>query len=222
MASITIGVIMLNTRFPRLPGDIGNPDSFECPVIYKTVGSARVDSVVTGQNVDPHLAQDILSAAKSLQARNAQIILTSCGFLGNLQGELEAVVSVPVISSALIQIQQLRQSLGPDAKIGVLTFDSGKLSPHHFAGHFDDNIVIEGIETGVELHRVIANDLPDLDMELAETDAIAATRRLMSRQPEIQSIVLECTNLSPYRDAIKKTANVPVADIISATFAAIG
>ncbi len=42
----TLGVIMLDTRFPRVPGDIGNPQSFDIPVRYEVVKQATVLRVV--------------------------------------------------------------------------------------------------------------------------------------------------------------------------------
>jgi hypothetical protein len=33
----TLGVLMLDTRFPRVKGDIGNPATFDFPVRYRVV-----------------------------------------------------------------------------------------------------------------------------------------------------------------------------------------
>ena len=32
-----IGILMLETRFPRIPGDIGNATTWDFPVLYKIV-----------------------------------------------------------------------------------------------------------------------------------------------------------------------------------------
>ena len=36
-SGLFLGVLTLDTRFPRLPGDIGNPASFGAPVLTRTV-----------------------------------------------------------------------------------------------------------------------------------------------------------------------------------------
>ena len=43
-----IGILMLDTAFPRYLGDVGNPDTFDHPVIYGIVPGATPDAVVRG------------------------------------------------------------------------------------------------------------------------------------------------------------------------------
>ncbi len=211
-----LGVIMLDTNFPRLERDIGNPASFPFATLYRRVPAATVATVVTDDELPPEVAQAILAAAEDLQAQGVSLIATSCGFLGALDRELRGRLRVPVISSALVLIPFLRAIHGPRARIGVLTFDSRRLAPAHFGGHHDERIAIEGIETGEELHRVIAGDLPSLDVERARGDAVAAAGRLMRKAPDTAAILLECTNLAPYRAEIAATSGRPVYDITQA------
>ena len=42
----SLGILMLNTRFPRPPGDIGNPETWPFPVLYQVIEAATVDRVV--------------------------------------------------------------------------------------------------------------------------------------------------------------------------------
>ena len=44
--SARIGVLMLETRFPRIPGDMGNAASWPFPVLYKVVAGASPQRVV--------------------------------------------------------------------------------------------------------------------------------------------------------------------------------
>lgn len=212
---------MLDTRFPRLPGDIGNPDSFRCAVSYRRVRGATVGTVVTRDALNTALADDIVAAARGLADEGADLIVTSCGFLGALQRDLERALPVPVIASALVLIPFVRAIVGAEAVIGVLTFDSRTLAAHHFAGHDDDRIAIEGLEQGQELYPVIAEDRPHLDPAHAAQDAAAATARLMARTPAPSAIVLECTNLSPYIERIRAESGVPVFDLVQAVHRAL-
>lgn len=213
-----LGVVMLNTRFPRLPGDIGNPETFPFPVVYRRVEAATVDAVVRDGAVVPAAVAGLTAAVRELaDEEEVSVIATSCGYLGALQEELQAAVGVPVVASAFALLPFLRAVYGPEAKVGVLTFDARRLSPSHFgpwAGPEDaERIVIEGIEAGQELHRVIAGDLPELDRTLAEADVLEAGRRLIARAPQVAALLLECTNLSPYRQALAAAVGPPVYDL---------
>ncbi|WP_271271274.1 aspartate/glutamate racemase family protein [Aliamphritea hakodatensis] len=213
--SFKVGVLMLNTRFPRLPGDIGNPDSLPCEVIIRRVDAARVDNVVGSEAPEAALQQILLQAGDELQAQGTDLLVTSCGFLSCMQDALAARYQVPVIASSLVLMPFLRTVYGP-AEIGVLTFDSRKLTALHFNGWFDEQIGIAGIEQGKELYRVISQDETELDAEQAEQDVLMAVDALRQRQPGIRVLVLECTNLSPYRAAIKRHTGLPVYDLMTA------
>jgi Asp/Glu/hydantoin racemase len=155
--------------------------------------------------------EQVRELAGSLEAEGADLIATSCGFLSPLQDVLAETVSVPVVTSALWVVPHLRAVLGRSAPIGILTFDSRRLSRRHIPDH--GPYAVEGVEHGRELYRVIANDETELRLGLARDDAVAAARRLIERLPDCRAIVLECTNLPPYRDVIRQATGLPVYDI---------
>jgi hypothetical protein len=41
-----VGILMLEARFPRIPGDVGNATTWPFPVLYKVVRGASPDRVV--------------------------------------------------------------------------------------------------------------------------------------------------------------------------------
>lgn len=217
----TIGILMLKTGFPRPVGDIGNPASWDLPAIYRTVPAATVDSVVRTEGAGADVLAGLVEAMAALEADGATFITTGCGFLGTLQSELAAAAAVPVLTNSLCAIPRIRAALGADTPIGVLTFDSRKLTPAHFAGGWDKHITIEGVEGGRELYPVISQDRPTLDEQAAEADVLDATARLIDRAPDLAAIVMECTNLGPYRAAVAARAGVPVHDIVSTVSAAV-
>ena len=45
----TLGILMLETQFPRIPGDIGNALTWPFPVQYRIVRGATPDNVVRGR-----------------------------------------------------------------------------------------------------------------------------------------------------------------------------
>ncbi len=62
-----LGILMLDTRFPRIPGDIGNALSFPFPVLYRIVEGASPRRVV--EEADPSLLEPFVAAAKEHKAR---------------------------------------------------------------------------------------------------------------------------------------------------------
>ena len=215
--SFSLGVIMLNTHFPRVLGDIGNPNSFDFEVIYERVPSATVSAIVSANGVDEHTKNDIFERLIRLEEQGANLIVTTCGFLGEMQQELKARTSIPVLTSSLLTIPFARNFLNEaQDKIGVLTFDANKLNAKHFGGHFADDIVIGDIPKGGELYQTISKDLLSLDTNKAQAEVVQAARELVIRNPDIKILVLECTNLSPYRAAVIEALGLPTFDIIQA------
>ena len=206
-----LGVLMLDTRFPRPCGDIGNPGSFSHPVIHRRLPGAIVSRVVTDQPLPDELANRFADAARGLERDGATLITTSCGFLYPLQDRLQAAVSVPVVTSALCLLPELRRQTAAGQPIGILTFDSAQLSAHHIpdAGP----VVIEGLDPDDHLYRVIAGDLPRLDQAIARMNAADALHRLLSRHDQLQAVILECTNLPPYKRDLSAVCHVPIFDI---------
>ena len=120
---------MLNTNFPRLLGDIGNPASFKTPPVYSTVSDATVSSVIDAGEISDRLLASLVLAAKELAQAGVNVIGTSCGFLSSVQNTIQTELSVPFISSSLELIPILRMLYGESSNIGVLTFDADRLTP---------------------------------------------------------------------------------------------
>lgn len=210
----TIGVLILNTTFPRLPGDIGNPDSFKYPVIYQSIHSATPASVVTNESLAANVEADIKKSTLELADKNVSLITTSCGFLSPMQTQLARLTSTPVITSSLALLPLLGTCHGGAEHLGVLTFDKTKLNTRHLADSMPG--AIEGLDSNDTLKHTIAQDLPHLDKTAALREVLAASNRLMLRKPALRAIILECTNLSPYKKELRSHTGIPVYDIVDA------
>ena len=99
-------------------------------------------------------------------------------------------------------------------KIGVLTFDSAELSESHFCGEYDSNISIFGLNPNGELYRTIKEDRTVMDERLAKLDVFDAARRCVDANPNIKILLLECTNLSPWKNEIHSEFGLPVHDLV--------
>ncbi len=90
----SLGILMLETQFPRIPGDIGNATTWPFPVQYRVVRSATPELVV--RNDARQLVDKFIDAAQDLVASGCNGITTNCGFLSIVQESLAKAVSVPV------------------------------------------------------------------------------------------------------------------------------
>lgn len=203
-----LGVVMLDTRFPRPPGDIGHPETFAragIAVRYLRVSGASPTRVVV--EADAALNTPFVQAMQALAAEGASLITTSCGFLAAQQALFARAVPVPVISSSLLQCAALQRP-------GIVTFDVASLTPAVLQGAgVPTGTPMEGLTPGCELHSRILGNETLLDLEAAEQDVVQAALRLVKQHPEIENIVLECTNMPPYRVAVERATGRPVHDI---------
>lgn len=211
----TLGIMMLNTRFPRVVGDIGNPATFDFPVRYQVIEQATVDRVVRPDQPAADLVEPMIQAAERLAAAGVVGLTTSCGFFAAWQAELAARCPLPIVASSLCQIPLVQAMLPAGRRVGVLTVDARKLSPSHFAtvGAPADT-PFTGTEQGRELTRVIEQDLTELDPAKAERDVLDAGEALVAQDRDVGAIVLECTNMAPYARALSDHLGLPVFDIV--------
>ncbi|MEX0346974.1 MAG: aspartate/glutamate racemase family protein [Rhizobiaceae bacterium] len=204
-----IGILMLEARFPRIPGDMGNASSWPFPVLYKVVRDASPDRVV--RNNAAGLLDAFIAAARELVADGADGITTNCGFLSLFQKEIADAVQVPVATSSLMQVEMVNRLLPAGKRAGVLTISASTLTPQHLkAANVPVGTPIGTTEGGREFTRVILENEMELDIELARRDNVEAAHELVSDDPDIDAIVLECTNMTPYAADIRKATGMPV------------
>jgi len=210
----SVGILMLDARFPRIPGDMGNALTWPFPVHYRVVRNATPDHVVR-RNAEG-LLDAFVEAGRDLIDMGVSGITTNCGFLSLFQDELKEQLQVPVAASSLMQVPMLQGLLPPGRRVGILTVSGSSLTPAHLAaaGVAADTPVM-GTEAGEEFTRVLLDNEERLDVDKARTDNVAAARRLLDAHPDVGAIVLECTNMVPYAADIALETGLPVHSIYS-------
>ena len=205
---------MLDTSFPRVPGDIGNGLTWPFPVLYRTVAGASSGRVVGERAAG--LLDGFVEAGCALIADGADGITTSCGFLSLFQGELAERLAVPVATSSLLQVPVIERLLPAGKAVGILTISAEALTPAHLAavGVAGDTIVM-GMKPGGDFARVFLNNEAELDFDAAETDILAAGAAMRDRHPNLGAIVLECTNMVPHARRLRDQLGLPVFSIYS-------
>lgn len=197
-----LGILMLESRFPRPSGDVGHPDTFGVPTRRMVVKGATAPKVVrdAAALAGSGLLDAFANAARQLERDGAAAITTSCGFLVLFQRELQQAVRVPVVTSSLLLLPRLLQL---ERQVGVLTISAQDLGREHLlaAGVPGDrlrDVVVQGVDPAGEFASAILSDRAEMDLQQARDDVVAAAAALKTRAPQVRSLVLECTNMPPY------------------------
>jgi len=207
-----VGILMLETRFPRIPGDMGNAETWPFPVLFKVVPGASSRRVVCDKAAG--LLDEFLGAAGELVRLGADGITTTCGFLSLFQRQIAAHVGVPVATSSLMQIPLIERVMPPGKRVGVLTVSAANLTEEHLlAAGADPATPVVGTDNGSEFTRVMINDEERLDVAAAEHDILAAGDTLVTTHSDVGAILLECTNMVPYARALSERLRLPVFSI---------
>jgi hypothetical protein len=210
MTNGPLGILMLDTRFPRIKGDIGNAQSFDFPVIFRRMEGIGSADAVTAHPDRPRVLAALEANARALADEGAIGLSTSCGFLALYQDDLAVRSPVPVATSALLHIKQLA-----DKRVGVITASARNLTPAHFAAvgaPIDTPFV--GLPEDSSFARTFIGNATTLDRDRVEREVVAAAHDLMARHPGIDTIVFECTNLPPYKKAVQDAVSLPVFDVL--------
>lgn len=214
MERAAVGILMLETNFPRPLGDIGHEHTWDFPVLFRKVGGASAQKVV---HEDPRALLDaFVKVGRELIAEGCTGLTTSCGFLSLMQDELKDALGVPFASSPLMQLPLIEAMLPANKEAGILTISKESLSVAHLrAAGARDNMPIEGVPRGGPLATAVFGDLAEMDFTACCDDVCEAAERLVSKHETVEAIVLECTNMAPYAADIARMTGRPVYSIVS-------
>jgi hypothetical protein len=202
-----LGIIMMDTQFPRPLGDIGHGETFAVPTHREIIRGVWPEHVVRSAHGlhQARIVPGFQSIVRALERKGARAITTSCGFLVLIQKELQAVTRLPVVTSSLLMLPGL---LRQHAQVGVLTISASQLGAEHLraAGVPRErlsDVLVQGVDPTSEFAVRILGNQPHLDLVQASTDLVIAARALAQRAPQLEVVVLECTNMPPYQAAIE-------------------
>lgn len=216
-----IGILMIEGRFPRPPGAIGNATTFPFPVMHHVVrGASGVRTVRDLAALEPDSAafmaaiQPWIDGAKFLAAQGCRAITTSCGFAALFQRHLAAAVDIPVFASSLMLAPLIAQMLKQGRLVGVITADANHLTRAHLqgAGVSAASVVIIGMDGCPEFAATSWDDKEMLDYSALEAETVEVAQKLIARDPTVGAILLECSLLPPYAAAVQAATQLPVFD----------
>jgi hypothetical protein len=212
---VPVGVLMMDTKFPRILGDIGNARTWPFPVQYRVVRGAIPERLAVAES-DQALVEPMIDGARQLAADGVRAIITSCGFLAAHQPALAAAVSIPVFASSLLQVPMAARCIQPGQKVGIMTARS-VLNESHFrgAGWLADDFPVVQVAPPQDSHFVatFVGNSAYLDVDLVRAEVAELTRRLKLEHPDVGAIVLECANFAPFSQTVRQTSGLPVLDL---------
>jgi hypothetical protein len=209
----SLGILLLDTAFPRIPGDVGNAKSYDYPVVLKTVKGATVKRVI--DEADASLLDDFVSAARELEAQGVSAITSSCGFLAIFQQEVSDAVRIPVFLSSLLQVPLVYAMT--QKRVGIITAHSEKLTVNVLTKAGIDNhipLMVAGMQNSAAFSNPILEDGMNLQKDAIEKDMVDLALSMQKTNPDLGAFVFECHNLAPYSQAVHLTTGLPVFDIV--------
>jgi hypothetical protein len=208
-SEVSIGILNLDAVPERVKqeedtlGNLRNDETFDFRLKRETVrGSTPGSKWVGGEMVSA-----FVEAAKKLEARGVSAIAGDCGFIAAYQQDIARAVSVPVVTSSLIQVPLVYRMLAENQRVGILTDCSEtKVGEKQFNAvgwsSKDIPIAIQGFKAKWDL--------------IPTEDLVRLAKELIEEYPDIGAFVLECSVIPPHARAIQQATGLPVFDITTA------
>ena len=219
----TVGILQLPANIPMLPGDMGNPTTFDFPVLYELI--EEIDPFwVLATEPHPVVMEKLIAACKRLTVQGVTTIIGNCGFFANYQPEVSISLDpgVQFFNGSLVQVPMLLNSVGANKKVGVLTASAELLIPSpalKYSGVSDEEmsrVVIFGNENGTEMKR-ITEETGSFNPKKLEQELVNLAKDMVKKHPDIGAVVLECTEFPPYAHAIQDAIRLNVWDFVTLT-----
>jgi len=212
----SIGILILDAAYPCIPGNVGNASTFDFPVRYKVVKNASIDRLLNQR--DSSLIDPFIEAARELQDEGVKAVTGACGFMALFQRQVADALDIPVFLSSLLQVPFIYQMLPRGRKIGIISADSSALTLEHFSSVGITPaipLILGGMENQKEFREAVLLEKGTLDSDQIEREVVGVAEQMVSRDPDIAVIVLECSDLPPYAAAVQAAVNRPVFDFIT-------
>jgi hypothetical protein len=209
-----IGIVVIDTCYPLVPGNVANATTFDFPVMYKVLKGIDISQILRG---DPAILRPLVDGARELAQQGARAIVGACGSFANFQKEVAAALDVPTFLSVMLQVPLIVQGLRPDQKLGILAASASALTPHVFEQcNITDpsRLVITEARNLPEFQNLLGCT-GRLNSHVLQGQVVELVRRFVEDHPEIGAVLIQCSDLPPYAWAIQNAVQLPVYDMNS-------
>ena len=214
-----LGILRLDYNYPASPGDIDHPDSFNYDVIYRVIPGLTFEMCQSG-DITPIVKQNCINAVKFLNEKDVSGITGDCGFMINIQKIITEHTDKPVFMSSLIQLPTICKTFTKNEMIAVFTANSETLGPIKpklrdmcGIGENESRLEIIGCQNVYGFDAVAKGE--KVNTKQVTPGIVKLAKEVIKKNPKIKCILLECTELPPYADILRKELGLPVYDAIT-------
>lgn len=214
-----IGILVLETTYPAIPGNVANASTYQFPVRYKVLEGIPSDWWCDEEGASGRRQEIFVQKARELENEGARAITTGCGFFAKYQQATSEALTVPVFTSPLLLVPMVSQMIGRAKRVGIIT-----AGENHLKGPFLENvgtdpsipIAVDGMADKEEFTQTIVFEKkPEMDVPKMEAEVVDVAQRLVKNYPDIGALVFECSDLPPFAGAVQAAVNLPIFDFIS-------
>eukprot|EP00746_Dinoflagellata_sp_MGD_P147350 gnl/MRDRNA2_/MRDRNA2_79710_c0_seq1.p1 gnl/MRDRNA2_/MRDRNA2_79710_c0~~gnl/MRDRNA2_/MRDRNA2_79710_c0_seq1.p1 ORF type:complete len:689 (+),score=164.12 gnl/MRDRNA2_/MRDRNA2_79710_c0_seq1:106-2172(+) len=214
-----LGVVRLDYNYPPSAGDIDCPGSYGYDVIFRMVPGLTFEMAQAGK-MTMEVLKEFKLAVKWLESNGACGITGDCGFMMAFQPIARDVATIPVFMSSMVQCPMVSLAYDKFDKVIILTANDKTLKPQKEVllsscgfDVEDDRFIIIGAQD-VDGFDAVAN-AEKVDIERVTPGMVKLVQDKLKREPSVRAIILECTELPPYADALRQATGLPVWDAIT-------
>jgi hypothetical protein len=214
-AGEAVGILLLDTSVPFIPGDTANATTYDFPVRFQKMPGFTVARAL---GKDPKAYDGLRDAARKLTGQGVRAVTGDCGFLAVHQRRLADDLGVPVFLSSLLQIPFISRIIGRSERVGVLTADARSLDAALLAEMGVDDpgrVRLAGLQDRQAFYRFAIEETGELDADAVCAEVVGAARDLVRGDPSIRALLLECSLLPPYAAAVQEAVRLPVFDYVT-------
>lgn len=218
-SAVSLGVIRLDYDYPPAPGDIDCPETYDYDVFYRVVPGLTFSMCQSGRMTD-EVRSEFIEAVKWLDNKGVTGITGDCGFMFYFQALARQHTKKPVFMSALCQLPAVTCAYAKDELICIMTANGKTLRPMRDlikdecgVDPEEERFVIVGCEEVPGFQAVAEGG--KVDVQKVTPGMVAQAKKAMQENPGIRAILLECTELPPYADALRAALGIPVYDAIT-------
>ena len=214
VAGCAIGILALDVWYPYMPGNVANASTYDFPVLYHIIKGSTVPQIL---NADPSLLDLIVAGGQELERQGCRAIVGACGYFGHFQKAASQRLTVPTYLSSVLQVPIMMQGLKPDQKVGIVCANAPTFTPDLMSqcGITDQSrVVIIGAQECPEFHNIF-DGTGHFNSYKVGQEIVGLAKDLVSQNPEVGAILLECSDMPPYARAVQNAVRRPVFDFIS-------
>ena len=212
-----LGILMLQGKMADVPGCMACEATWPYPVRRMVVEGSSTPR--TQQDAEAMLPLYV-NAARELEREGVRVITANCGLMALVQPQVAAAVEVPVVLSSLVAVPTVARMIGPDRRVGVLTFFTDAVGERNFTScgwsSKDFPVSLAGVGEYESWLRFLKVKEIDADLRVAlREDLRQVIEGFLAREPDIGALVSECTMLPAVLDALRPSLPVPVFDLLN-------